>query len=215
MEKRISLHTAFLFIGLLFLFTFLTAALLKLNHPSKNGADPTNTEGNPAVQLSGEAEDSSDSNSLDETNNFEESNNNYEENSGGGLEGSDSTEDNSEEEIEILLSPGCRNVSIAYLIGHFTKEETCNEYIGETCADKTVKCSLQVQNLESSASGLFEIEFTLYEENLIDTSTDSHVLDPGVVEMFSSTFNLQGEKASSGVRCDFGIKTIPQVEICT
>jgi hypothetical protein len=211
MERIVSLRVIFIFIGLLFLLTFLIAIFVSFKYSigttNENAEEKTSFEnGEQTIQLSGETEDFSGSSD------DEESSGEFGAISGGVVSG----DEGSGSEGQSPLSPRCRNNSISYFIGHFVKSSVCNQYSGEICMDRTLDCSVTASNLDEEISGIFEIEFAVFGgETPIEPYVDSRVLGPGESAAFSGSFHVQGEEADDSLDCDFSTKTIPSIETCS
>lgn len=206
MERSFSLKGIFVFIGLLFLLIFLVGIFFAANSSNKKiGSLSSN-----AVNLKDEEQNIQDSdeikyssgNSADEEISSDESN---VINEGGGSGKS------------VSLNPECKTVSVSYALKHFNENSVCNEYSGENCIDKTITCSMEVQNLDSAATVEFKSVFRFYnsQSELVNSATDSKMINSGDTEYFEKNYQLTGEVANNELDCRFDLEEPPQKEVCS
>jgi hypothetical protein len=134
--------------------------------------------------------------------------------SGTGSGGSESSENNN----------GCFKKQISYSLVNPKTNSTCNEYDGEICIDKTIKCSVEINNRDQEFEGIFKVEMDFVEKgkdratSLIETRTKETRIPPLGMEVFEETLNLQSTGqdgiANKGVDCFYNTLENPYAEIC-
>ncbi len=115
----------------------------------------------------------------------------------------------------------CMDIQIPYGLKDFLQKETCNEYSGGICIDKSINCSLIVHNIHTSVSGIFKIRFTLFKKGTsetLDYSTIDIHLGPDNFERMDFIFNLknsEGKNATEEIECKFFTETVPKERVCS
>ena len=158
-------------------------------------------------------------NSLDEKNNIETTEPNNElfgmpSTSSSDTEGSSSDSPSS---LECLLK------QINYAMINPNKISTCNSQQGEICIDKTIGCSIEVENRDDKITGLFEIQILFIEEgktkeDAIEFMNSEILLSPNSKQIITGSTNIQssGEDgpANNQINCFYNTLKVPQKEIC-
>ena len=111
----------------------------------------------------------------------------------------------------------CEMRQISYALKNFEKSSTCSSYSGPDCIDKTVDCSVETYNLDGETSGTFVVRFDFFVDgdNLIESVTDSDVLQPGSFKIFNGVVRILGENAGKNIDCRFNTEQVPQKEVCS
>jgi len=125
--------------------------------------------------------------------------------SGGGSGGSTST---SEE-------PDYCYQQISYSLRNFISNSECNEYSGSNCIDKSITCSVTVENLDSNISGNFEILFKILSNNeVLSSRVITNLLNPDQSLVFETTFQVTGINADKNIDCSSTSNAIPTRYVC-
>ncbi|MFH1803136.1 MAG: hypothetical protein ABH864_06855 [archaeon] len=106
---------------------------------------------------------------------------------------------------------------VAYSLLDFSEQETCNLYQGETCIDKTLNCTVSVQNLDHSIGGDFTVRFEFEDyatgETILALTQTQHV-EPRQISPFSRERNFQSPEARKNIDCKFSTESAPSLVIC-
>mgnify|MGYP000305017590 CR=1 FL=1 len=134
-----------------------------------------------------------------------------EENNGiiGGGEG-DKSKSNSQQQ-----SPCYR--TIAYTMQDFNKQEDCLIYQGTDCINKTVNCSVAVQNLDFEMGGEFTVKFDFKESSTEDTiysTTESNQIPPREKILFSKEQKFSFPESNKMINCQYSTQNAPQKYLC-
>jgi len=119
-------------------------------------------------------------------------------------------------------SENCISEQISYSMINFNKTETCNNYNGEVCIDKTVLCKVDIQNRDEAVGdfevGLFFVERYKEMSENFDVKIRIFQLGAGENYFFNDTTNIQslGEDglANKGINCYFISMVVPTKEVC-
>ena len=143
---------------------------------------------------------------------------------GGGGGGGGSSGGSSLSDSEGTKNTNCFEEQISYSLRKSEENSTCNEFNGEVCVDKTVKCAVEVTNRDNETTGLFVINFGFFDRSLgeyaqIATSTKEGIVSSSSSENFESTLNLQTEgidgNANKNIGCTFVTQQVPKKEVCS
>ncbi len=110
---------------------------------------------------------------------------------------------------------GCEEKQISYSIKDFNQISICSKYENALCIDKTINCSLKLENLDEEITGLFEIKFVFFNEDneKLYSSISSFLLEPKTEKIIESIFNIKGEDAEE-IICSYNTLKIPKKQIC-
>ena len=109
----------------------------------------------------------------------------------------------------------CPTIQIAYALKNLNQNQTCNQYEGQTCIDKTVYCSIEVFNLDETTEGQFTVNFeSLDQETEIANQEVSHTISPKQTQVFQSSIQFQNENADKNIECSFKTVEIPRKDNC-
>ena len=116
----------------------------------------------------------------------------------------------------------CTTKQIAYSMLDYNKTEICNTFQGEICIDKTVYCSIEIQNRDN-ASGSFEVELFFVEihksiEEKFDSKKRTFSLGADETYVFDDSTHIEslGENglANKGINCYYINSIVPVKEVC-
>ena len=105
----------------------------------------------------------------------------------------------------------------------FNKTSVCNGYSLGNCVDRTVVCSVNIENKDSELTGEFEIELIFVEtkkpeEDAFDKKILTLSLGPGQTRKISDSTRIQSTDqdglANREINCLFNTLKVPQKEIC-
>lgn len=122
-----------------------------------------------------------------------------------------------------IFSSSCSNEQIVYSMIDFNKTSVCNEYSLGNCVDKTVACSVNVENKDSKLMGEFEIELIFVEskkleEDAFDKKILTFSLGPGQTRKISDATRIQSAGqdglANKEINCLFNTLKVPKKEVC-
>jgi len=118
----------------------------------------------------------------------------------------------------------CSMKQISYSLENFNKTSICNINQSGICWDKTVICSVEINNLDNEISGTFKIELMFLEKggnketDGFDITSSDFLLSPKQSEIFLHSTNIQstGEDglANKEISCFYNTLEIPKKEIC-
>lgn len=118
---------------------------------------------------------------------------------------------------------GCATQQISYSAANFNANSVCNNQDENGfCIDKTVTCSITINNLDGEIGGIFEISFRFFEQgnsgNILFLTSSELFLEPGEQHTFEGIFNVQsqGEQgdANKDLTCFYNTINIPRKEVC-
>ena len=118
---------------------------------------------------------------------------------------------------------GCATQQISYSAANFNANSVCNNQDENGfCIDKTVTCSITINNLDGEIGGIFEISFKFFEQgnsgNILFLASSESFLEPGEQHTFEGIFNVQsqGEQgdANKDLTCFYNTINIPRKEVC-
>jgi len=118
---------------------------------------------------------------------------------------------------------GCATQQISYSAANFNANSVCNNQDENGfCIDKTVTCSITINNLDGEIGGIFEISFKFFEQgnsgNILFSTSSELFLEPGEQHTFEGIFNVQsqGEQgdANKDLTCFYNTINIPRKEVC-
>ncbi len=127
--------------------------------------------------------------------------------SGGGGSGGSSSDDPS----------SCSQIPISYALKNFMKDSTCLSYNDNTCIDKIINCSVQVQNLDMEVSGEFTVKIRLQElenQNIIEETEVTYPVEQESLKIFEKAFSFQNEEANKNYTCIFSTTQTPTKSSC-
>ncbi len=148
---------------------------------------------------------------LDTENPEEESSNNA-----GSLDGSGVTSDNSE--TGDSGGTTCSMKQISYSLINFVEEVKCNNFVGDSCTDFSITCSVEVHNLDDSAEeGFFKIKWSVLDNSKAELDseiiTDSVPIGGFKISLKNfSLINFQG--FNEPIICSPEVIEIPEKEVC-
>jgi hypothetical protein len=161
-----------------------------INNPPNTQNNEINSNQNPTTQISPEA-------------------------NGAGGGGSSSSSAQSETTTDNPPSGSCFYEQISYALKNLNETQTCISYQNEVCIKKIVYCSIDVYNLDSQLSDLFEIEFSFLDQSsILQTYKDSNIVSPTQYLKFESSITLEDENANKNIDCIYRTTKIPKKEIC-
>lgn len=117
----------------------------------------------------------------------------------------------------------CQEEQIAYSLLNINKTTNCNLEQSGICVDRTVSCSIEVHNDDSSVAGTFEIELFYVEQGknksqALDYEIKNFVINPLQFELFQDSTNIQstGENGSANqeINCIFQMVDVPKKQVC-
>ena len=134
--------------------------------------------------------------------------------SGGGSGGS-TTGTTSPPTDDIPDTETCREKQISYSVKNLKEISTCNIW-QYGCTDKTINCSVDIQNLDYETAGNFEIKFTISDEseNEITYKTVNYFLEIREGKTFEALIIVIGENADKELSCSYNTIIIPRKQIC-
>jgi len=115
--------------------------------------------------------------------------------------------------------PECETKPISYSLLKINKTETCNTNEGEICTNKTILCSLDIQNREDITNGNFKVELKFLGEGQninepIKTIVYEVFLEPQAKQHLESSTTVQstGENglANQIVNCFYKTLEVPE-----
>jgi hypothetical protein len=94
-------------------------------------------------------------------------------------------------------------VRIPHSLGDFVENQECMNYEEEICTYKIVRCSLKLENLDKDVSGIFEIKFSLLDEDqkIINSENVKLSVNPRESSLFEVFFDVRDENAKSELSC--------------
>ncbi len=110
----------------------------------------------------------------------------------------------------------CSLIQISYALKNLAVNEVCNSFQQQTCIDKTVTCSLEVQNLDNQISGNFKINFNFVneQEQVLSAKQHSENVEANSIKIFSVEQTFASPEASQQISCMFNTLEVPRREIC-
>jgi len=114
----------------------------------------------------------------------------------------------------------CQERDITYSLLNLSQNSVCNQYEDEICIDKTVFCSVEINNRDEK-DGFFEIElkFVLESESVpLEIKSSRFFLRAKESVLFEEQANFQssGENgtANKNINCLFQTTEVPKKEVC-
>ena len=103
-----------------------------------------------------------------------------------------------------------------YAIKRFEEEAICNQYEQDNCIDKTITCSLVVENFDYGVSDSFKINFIILDENnnQLDSQNVEKLVSSRQEELFLKDFNVQTQEAEEEISCSYSVTKIPVKQNC-
>ncbi len=120
-------------------------------------------------------------------------------------------------------SQNCIFKQISYSMINLNKTFVCNQFQGSICVDKTVTCSIVVENLDNEVNGFFDIKLIFLEEGknqeyAFDSKTSRFFLNFGENHFFEDFTNIQSSgingSANKNINCFFNTLEIPKKQVC-
>jgi hypothetical protein len=112
----------------------------------------------------------------------------------------------------------CEKLQISYSFTNIQSSSNCKTYSGPICIEKSLFCSVLVNNLDSSTSGDFTISFLYYHsnnrENIVITDTQTTNISSKGSATLSSTTTILDENADKEIFCMVRSVTIPTKTDC-
>lgn len=118
----------------------------------------------------------------------------------------------------------CFTQSVAYSLININKISICNLEQDGFCVDKTVSCSVEVHNDDSSVTGTFSVELYFVEKGKlknesVDYELREFTISPNQFQLFEDSTNVQstGENgtANQEINCIFQTTEVPTKEVCS
>lgn len=120
-----------------------------------------------------------------------------------------------EDNGETTTSIGCTEKQISYSVKKVLKNSICNEWQDDKCISKRVNCSIEVQNLDETTSGNFEVKFQfLAEDEEVDSIILNYFLNPYDIKIFEAISQIIGENADKEILCPYTTISIPEKKVC-
>ncbi|MFH1585158.1 MAG: hypothetical protein ABIB79_00135 [archaeon] len=107
---------------------------------------------------------------------------------------------------------------VSYSMKEHTKLSNCNQYDGEICIDKTVTCSIEVYNRDTTIGGNFRVELLFVEdkkglEEALDSESFYFYLNPNSMNKIKGDTNIvsTGENGTANqiINCFFNTYEVP------
>lgn len=130
--------------------------------------------------------------------------------SGGGGSSASGNSDSSSE-------PNSCSQVLAYALFDFISQEQCNNFEGETCIDKTVNCSVSIQNLDYNVGGEFTVKFDFTDRNngeVLTSLTQNIYLAPRQISQIEKIRNFHAPDSNKNIECEFSTQNAPTKNIC-
>lgn len=110
----------------------------------------------------------------------------------------------------------CISKQISHAIKRFEEEAICNQYEQDNCIDKTITCSLVVENFDYGVSDSFKINFIILDENnnQLDSQNVEKLVSSRQEELFLKDFNVQTQEAEEEISCSYSVTKIPVKQNC-
>ncbi|MBI3622883.1 hypothetical protein HY212_02270 [Candidatus Pacearchaeota archaeon] len=160
--------------------------------------------------------DNSTNNNDGQTNNFDKGSNSGLGSSGGSGSGGSGDQGSSS-------GAGCIKSQISYSLENIKVEQTCNAFNGEICTDKTVKCSIEVHNLDNGIGGNFGVRVSFVEEgketeSQLDAKSANFIIGPNEFKQYNESINLHGsnenDPPNKNIKCLYVTLEVPKQEVC-
>ncbi|MEM3113479.1 MAG: hypothetical protein QXI33_03610 [Candidatus Pacearchaeota archaeon] len=123
-------------------------------------------------------------------------------------------------ESETPSSPSC-NTQISYSLESLMVSQVCQTWSNEVCTEKYINCSLDVYNFDKEISGLFEVQFSISDEDRENTPislTKSDIIGTNAFKRFvvetTLTSTEQNGIANKNLICSFQTLKVPKKNIC-
>ncbi|MFH1451572.1 MAG: hypothetical protein ABIF88_00155 [archaeon] len=117
-------------------------------------------------------------------------------------------------------SENCFLQKITYSIGNRNITETCNEYFQEECIDKTVKCTVEIRNLDYEIGGIFKVILSFFEKDKTKEDTsynesfEEEISPRQTITIQSSKQITEPEIVKKEITCFYETTETPEKEIC-
>jgi hypothetical protein len=121
-------------------------------------------------------------------------------------------------------SNNCTYLPITYSLINNKEVSKCNLYNGEVCIDKTVNCSIEIENREGALQARLTLRLTFVEKGKnvsvdgFDSDERNFILDPKEIKLFEGTTNIVSSGidglANKEITCYFNTIGTPYKEIC-
>jgi len=114
-------------------------------------------------------------------------------------------------------STNCYLTQIPYALKNLEVNQTCNSLNSEeNCTDKTVTCSLEVQNLHATENGNFDINFNFVnaDRNVLSSKQTSSIVSADTTATFQIQDFFTTPNANKEITCTFNTIQVPQEKIC-
>ncbi|GEM_PF-2911643 len=118
----------------------------------------------------------------------------------------------------------CTMKQISYSIINLNKTSVCNQNQGSICVNKTVSCSIEINNRDDETSGFFEVKMSFLEKGKdrekdgFGHKTSKFLLGPGEKYLFEGSTSIQstGEDglANKEINCFYNTIEVPKKEVC-
>src|SRR3989344_543383 len=117
----------------------------------------------------------------------------------------------------------CSTNQISYSMTDFNKTSTCNNYQSSICIDKTVSCSVKIQNRDNEITGFFGVELIFLEkgkniEEAFNSSSSRLSLSPMRYEFLSDSIDItssgQDGLANKEIDCFYTTVEVPKKQVC-
>jgi len=123
------------------------------------------------------------------------------------------------------LSPitGCTISQSSYSLENIQINQVCNAYSGQICIDKTITCSIEINNLDFEIKGNFNLEMFFVEagklkSDALEARNSEFIIDPGEFQLYEETLNIQGsgenDPSNKEITCFYNTLETPRREIC-
>jgi hypothetical protein len=143
-----------------------------------------------------------------------ENEDNPNENTGEGSESGEGDDDSGEQNNQ--TENYCSQI-LSYTLLDFSEQEICNTYQGLDCIDKTLNCSVFVQNLDQELGGDFTVRFDFEDKKTkekIFSTTETQYLSPRQTSQFSRSQNFILPNSNNSLQCKFSTENPPARYIC-
>lgn len=105
--------------------------------------------------------------------------------------------------------------TIPYLMSKFTTEENCLTEQNQICVEKSVNCTVTVQNLDNDLTGGFTVKFDFKTKNeIVSTLTQSKEIQPRQEQIFSQQKTFTSPESENSFDCSFSMQSAPQKQVC-
>jgi len=112
----------------------------------------------------------------------------------------------------------CEEIQISYSFTNIQSDSNCETFSGQTCTSKSLSCSVNVNNLDTTTSDDFTISFIYHNsddrDDIVLTETQTTTILAENSASLSSVTSISGEDADKDISCIVRSVTIPTKEIC-